>query len=61
MTDKEILQARLAGYQDRLAEIRALVDEQAKDDGLWFRAQHASEAYLQQALRKLHAVVEGKK
>lgn len=35
-----------------------LVREQAEDDGLWFRAQTASEAYLQQELRRLHAVVE---
>ena len=40
------------------AAIQALVDKQAKDDGLWFRAQTAPEAYLQQELRKLHAAIE---
>lgn len=41
------------------AALRQLVAEQAEDDGLWFMAQTASEAYLQQALRTLHAVIEG--
>jgi len=35
-----------------------LVHEQALDEGLWFVAESASEAYLQQELRKLHAAVE---
>jgi hypothetical protein len=38
--------------------LKELVDEQAKDAGLWFVARYASEAYLQQELRKLHAAVE---
>lgn len=38
--------------------IRALVDVQAADEGLWFVAETAPEAYLQQELRKLHAVIE---
>lgn len=37
----------------------ALVRKQAEDDGLWFQAATAPEAYLQQELRKLHAAVEG--
>ena len=40
--------------------VKALVDEQANDEGLWFEAETCAEAYLQQALRKLHAVIEGK-
>ena len=44
----------------RLAEARAIVDEQANDDGLWFLAETAPEAYLQQALRRLHEAIEGK-
>ena len=36
-----------------------VVSEQAEDEGLWFVAATASEAYLQQALRRLHAAVEG--
>jgi len=35
-----------------------IVNEQAKDEGLWFNAKYASEAYLQQELRRLHAAVE---
>jgi hypothetical protein len=38
--------------------LRALVDAQAEDEGLWFSAEYASEAYLQVALRTLHAAVE---
>ena len=40
--------------------IRALVEEQAKDEGLWFHAETCAEAYVQQALRDLHAVIEGR-
>jgi hypothetical protein len=36
----------------------ALVDAQAEDDGLWFMAEHATEAYLQRALRHLHDAIE---
>jgi len=35
-----------------------LVNEQAEDEGLWFIARTAPEAYLQQELRRLHAVIE---
>jgi hypothetical protein len=35
-----------------------LVVEQAEDEYLWFIAEHAPEAYLQEALRKLHAAIE---
>jgi hypothetical protein len=38
--------------------VRAMVDAQAEDDGLWFIAETAAEAYLQQELRKLHAAIE---
>jgi hypothetical protein len=41
-----------------LCFLRQMVDEQAEDDGLWFVAQTAPEAYLQQELRRLHAAVE---
>ena len=40
-------------------EILALVAEQADDDGLWFQAVTAPEAYLQGELRRLHAAIEG--
>lgn len=41
-----------------LAKLRQKVAQQAEDEGLWFRAATAPEAYLQQELRKLHAAVE---
>lgn len=40
--------------------VARIVDEQAKDEGLWFIAETAAEAYLQQELRRLHAAIEGK-
>lgn len=45
----------------RLKAIQDLVNEQAEDEGLWFIAYHITEDYLQQALRKLHATIEGEK
>jgi hypothetical protein len=42
------------------APLQALVDEQAEDEGLWFIAATAPEAYLQQELRRLHATIEGR-
>jgi hypothetical protein len=44
--------------KQKLDAIRALVNEQAEDFGLWFDAVYAIEAYLQQELRRLHAVIE---
>ena len=41
-----------------LRALRELIEQQAKDDGLWFVAQFATEGYLQQELRKLHQAVE---
>ena len=35
-----------------------LVQHQAEDEGLWFEAMTATEAYLQQELRRLHEAVE---
>lgn len=40
------------------AEVLALVKRQADDEGLWFKARTAPEAYLQKALRDLHAAIE---
>ena len=39
--------------------VQELVNQQADDAGLWFEAQTAPEAYLQKALRQLHAAIEG--
>ena len=41
-------------------EVLKLVEEQANDEGLWFRAETLAEANVQAALRKLHAAIEGK-
>lgn len=43
---------------EKIAEARKLVDEQAEDEGIWFKAETAPEAMLQQELRRLHAAVE---
>ena len=56
---KQALRAALAQQQANPAQ--QVVDEQAEDEALWFVAQTAPEAYLQQALRRLHAAVEGEK
>lgn len=40
-------------------EARRVCAEQAEDEGLWFIAERITEAKLQQALRRLAAVVEG--
>ena len=53
---------RLAAAAERdAASIRSVVNEQAEDEGLWFVAETAAEAYLQQALRRLHAAVEAQR
>jgi len=38
---------------------RAVASVQAEDPGLWFHVETATEAYLQRALRRLHAAIEG--
>ena len=43
---------------DRLAAAEALAAKQAEDEGLWFEAMTAPEAYLQNALRDLAAAIE---
>jgi hypothetical protein len=42
-----------------VTKLRDLVSQQAEDEGLWFIAETAPEAYLQEALRKLHRAIEG--
>lgn len=48
--------------KESLKRIRDLVDEQAEDEALWavypFGEQPIAEAYLQQELRRLHALIE---
>lgn len=53
------IDSQLAESQARLSKAMALINEQAEDDGLWFRATTASEAYLQQSLRLLTDAIEG--
>ncbi len=38
---------------------KKVVFDQADDEGLWFHARTSPEAYLQQALRRLNAAIEG--
>jgi hypothetical protein len=44
--------------KNEVGDIINIVNEQADDDGLWFQAETAAEAYLQQELRYLHAAIE---
>jgi hypothetical protein len=57
---KAVLDA-LDSAESKLGKIQSLVNEQAEDEGLWFKAVTAPEAYLQQELRKLHAAIEAPK
>jgi hypothetical protein len=57
-TETRPVDAALAAEKARVARLRALVDEQAEDEGLWFIARTAPEGYLQQELRRLHAAIE---
>ncbi len=41
-----------------IEDLKRLADNQAEDSGLWFIAETAPEAYLQEALRKLHSMIE---
>ncbi len=41
-----------------LARIIEVIEIQASDEGLWFQAQTAPEAYLQRELRRLHEVIK---
>ena len=42
-------------------DLLAMVAKQAEDEALWCQALTATEAYLQAALRRLHAAVEGER
>ena len=46
--------------EERLAALRNLATEQAKNEGLWFRSVYVTEDILQRALRQLHELIEGK-
>ena len=51
--------ARIWDLEQERQAIHSLVEGQAEDEGLWFMAETAPEAYVQTALRKLHARIEG--
>jgi hypothetical protein len=50
MTDSEV--------RDRLSKLREMSAAMAEDHGLWFQAETAAEAYVQQEFRKLCALIE---
>lgn len=56
----QAMAAELERLTAESARIRAVVGEQANNEGLWFVAKYATEAYLQSELRRLHGVIEGK-
>ena len=58
--DGVVLRRRIDALEECLRELAAMTAAQAEDEGLWFNAMHASEGYLQQELRKLHAAIENK-
>jgi len=41
--------------------LQKIVDEQAKDEGLWFIPEYVTEDLLQKALRRLHREIENRK
>jgi len=55
---RDELRSQLDAKEKELQKHKEIVDEQANDEGLWFVAQTAPEAYLQSKLRELHAVIE---
>lgn len=53
------LQSEIDTLKAKDVRLKRIVNQQAKDDGLWFRAISAPEQYLQMELRKLHKAIEG--
>lgn len=58
VTPADIIAVEAEAREQALERIQAIVNEQAEDEGLWFIAHYLTEAYLQQELRRLHAVIE---
>ncbi len=58
--DWQAIARKYRGCCDRMRDVSLIVKQQAEDDGIWFEAQTAPEAYLQQELRRLHSAIEGK-
>ena len=42
----------------RPIHVQRIIDEQAKNEGLWFQPRTAPEAFLQRELRRLHKAIE---
>ena len=69
MTDIEAVMEKLDTLEENLgtdkqlrttfAILTEMVEVQANDEGLWFIAMTGAEGYLQQELRRLHALIEG--
>lgn len=57
----DVLKAENERLSERLALALEITAEQAEDEGLWCPAATATEAYLQQELRRLHVAVEGER
>jgi hypothetical protein len=60
MNELERLRAENQWMKAIDATIKAVVDEQANDESLWFIPETITEDILQRALRRLHEVIEGK-
>ena len=45
--------------EEKLSELLTIVDYNKRDEGLWVKSDDIVVAYLQQALHKLHDVIEG--
>ncbi len=50
----------LEDVKEATDNILVIVNIQAEDKGLWFKAKTAPESYLQQELRRLHQIIEDK-
>lgn len=48
----------MSEYCEHCQWLLTIVDKQAEDETLWFKAQTITEEYLQRALRDLHASIE---
>ncbi len=53
-----VLATELKAARGQIDKVQEVVAKQAEDDGLWFIAQTAPEAYVQQELRRLHTEIE---
>jgi len=57
---KELVNLTLEDVKESTDSILELVNNQAEDEGIFFQAKTAPEAYLQQEIRKLHQITEDK-